>query len=271
MICEADAASGTHVRRNADFNGNLALDKDGHQLRVMDSGKAVANPFGSDIEGSPDTLRANRFPGMGGKMKPSVTRFSVELAEGGCAGVSFVTPDADSDDRRVVSPHFCCFAEDPRRRFGSELADGVEDPVARDAEVGLCPQAAAFHPGKQRPYFAPSPVIDHSDGNIYLGVDDALPGESLEHAVGDQFVVLWRAKAFGDRLEREQEPGEVRVIVEGTGLLQGERGTVMAPAQFYQGFRRYCALQVQMQLGFGKAPDEGPLLVGVRRVATHRR
>ena len=97
----------------------------------MDGGKAVADPFGSDIEGPPDTLRANRFPGMGGQVEDPASGgcLGVELAEGGCAGVVLVTPDADSDDRRVVSPHFCCLAEDPRRRSGSELADCVKYPI----------------------------------------------------------------------------------------------------------------------------------------------
>jgi len=71
-------------------------------------------------------------------------------------------------------------------------------------------------------------VVEDAEGDIDLGVDDALGGEGADHVVGDELVVGGGAEAGGDGLEGGEEAEEVVVGVEAAGVVEGERGGVVA-------------------------------------------
>ena len=114
--------------------------------------------------------------------------------------------------------------EDASGFFDAEMADGVENPVNGDAEVRFCLFARAFHSFEEWLELQPAPVINHSDRDVDLGMDNPLLCKALHHAIGDEFVVFRRAKALGDGLEGKQESGEVGVLVDGLRLHRGRAG-----------------------------------------------
>ena len=83
----------------------------------------------------------------------------------------------------------------------------------------------------------------------------ALSGQTLQHAIGDQFVVFRGAQPFADRFERQQEAGEIGVVVKGPCLLQRHALIIVPLAQFDQGFRGNGSLQVKMEFRFGERPQ----------------
>ena len=100
----------------------------------------------------------------------------------------------------------------------AEVADGVEDPVQRHAEVALAAQAATFQPFEQRRKLAAAPM-DDSDRDIHLGMQHVLRVQLLHHAIGDEFVVVGSTQALSDCLEGQQKAGEVFVLIERAGFV----------------------------------------------------
>ena len=73
------------------------------------------------------------------------------------------------------------------------MADGVEDPVEREAQLAPAALAGAFQAGKdglEGGGIVVTPVIDDADSDEDLGVNDALGGEMLDHAPCGQLVVF---------------------------------------------------------------------------------
>lgn len=256
VVFETEAAAGFEVGGDADFEGDLALGEDGEELGIVDGGEGVAEALGADVQGAPDAFGADGFAGMGSEAQTGGAGFGVEIAEGLSGGAALVSADADADDGRELGAHLGGFAEDAGGFVGAEVADGVEDPEEGEAELGFGAGAGALHAVKQRLEVAAAPVIDDADGDVDLGMNDALAGEALGHAPGDQLVILRGLEVLGDGFEGEQEAGEVGVVVKGAGLIEGERGSVVASAEFDEGFRRDGSLEMKVQLGFGKTADE---------------
>ena len=74
-----------------------------------------------------------------------------------------------------------------------EVADGVEDPVDREAEFAFGAHRAPFQSredGFEARGIVIAPHVDDADGDVDFGVDDALLGEMLHHAPGGEFVVF---------------------------------------------------------------------------------
>jgi len=87
---------------------------------------------------------------------------------------------------------------------------------------------------------------------------DSLAGQAFSHAPGDEFVVVGGAEMLRDGLEREQESGEVGVMKEGQGLVEGESGSaVVAGAELDEGLGSDCAFEVKVEFSFGEAAKEG--------------
>ena len=80
----------------------------------------------------------------------------------------------------------------------------------------------------------------------------SLGRQTLQHAIGDQFVVRGGAQPFADRLESQQEAGEIGVAVEGPCFGQRQLPVIVPLAQFDQGFRGNGSLQVKMEFRFGE-------------------
>ena len=255
MVGERGAAACPNVGRDADFDGDLALGEDAHQLAVADGGEAMANSLGSNIDGSPDAFGADGFSGVRGESESVVAGLGVEFAEGFGSGATLVPTDADADDGVVLAAHLGGFAEDAGGLLGAEVADGIEDPVAGNTEVALGLDASPLHAFEERLELDALPVINHSDGHVDFRVDDALLSQLLEHAVGDELVVFRGAKPFGDGFEGHEKAGEVRVVIDVLGFCERERRAVVTGAEVDEGLRLDRAFEVQVQLGFGQAAD----------------
>ncbi len=161
------------------------------------------------------------------RRRPAARAACVEGAEGLGAGAALVAAEADADDGGVVRAHFGGLAEDAIGLLDGEVADGVEDPVEREAQLAGGALAGAFQGGEdglEAARIEVAPHIDDADGDKDLGVDDALRGEVLHHAPGGQFVVFGVAKAARDGLEGFDELGEIGEPVERLGFGGASRG-----------------------------------------------
>ena len=222
----------------------------------MDCRKSVTDTLGADVEGTPDSFRADGFACMGGEPQSSVAGFRIEVAERFSAGAALVAADADTDDGRKLRAKFRCFAKDAGGLSGTEVANGVEDPVKRDAEFGFCVGAGTLHADEERLKLASAPIIDDANGDVDLGMDNALAGKALEHAPCDQFVVFGSSQVLGHRFEGHEEAGEVGVAIESPGLGEVEGRGIVACAELDEGFWSNGAFQVEMEFGFGEAANE---------------
>ena len=105
------------------------------------------------------------------------------------------------------------------------MADGVEDPVERRGRVRAARAfAGAFEAGEdglEARGIVVAPHVDDADGDVDLGVDDALRGEMLHHAPGGELVVFGADEQAGDGFEGFDEAGEISELIEGFGFVRG--------------------------------------------------
>ena len=193
----------------------------------------MADALGADGECFPDGFRAGGFAGVISEAQASGFGAGEKVAEGFGAGAALISAEANGDDGGVVRAHFDGFAEDAVGLFDGEMADGIEDPVERQAEFGCGAFAGMFECGEdwlEAARIEVAPHIDDADGDVDLSVDNALLGELLHHAPGGEFVIFGVAEAAGDGLEGFDEFGEVGEPVERFGLSQGQAAGVVAGA-----------------------------------------
>ena len=171
----------------------------------------MADAFGFEVERSPDGIGAGAFSGMGGEMEAVLGGARVDGGEPlGRAG-ALVASYAEGD--HVAIAKLYGEVEDGLGFFGSELADGVEDPEDGDAEIFFAALAAALEAFEDGGEILLAPEAD-ADGDDDLGVKDVLRFEALHQAVGDEFVVIGSAQVSGNVFEGGEESGEVFVAVE---------------------------------------------------------
>src|ERR1700678_1164617 len=140
-----------------------------------------------------------------------------------------------------------------------EMADGVKDPVEREAQFAQAALPGSFQASKDRLEAARievAPHVDNADRDVDLGVNDALLGQMLDHAPGGQFVIFRRNEAARDGLEALDEAGEVVEAIEGFGFGEGDGTGIMAGAELDQSRWQNGALEVQMQFGLRQPTDE---------------
>ena len=159
--------------------------------------------------------RADGFSGVDAEAQAVARGLRVDLGEKLRGGNALVAADADADD--VAGLCSMALARTFAALFGAEVADGVEDPIERGAEVFFRTPAAALHAFKERIKLLAAPE-DDADADEDLGVQAAFGGELFDEPIGDEFEVLGIAQALGDRLEGDEEAGEILVIVERGGL-----------------------------------------------------
>ena len=194
------------------------------------------------------------------RRRPARLGSGVEMAEGLGAGATLVAAETDADDGGVVLAQLGGFAEDAIGLLDGEVAYGVEDPVEGEPKFASGAFARALEAGEdglEASRIEVAPHIDDADGDVDLGVDNALRGELLHHVPGDYLVVLGVAEAARDGLEGLNEFGEVGETVERLGFVRREGHGVMAGAELDQSGGRDGAFEMQMQLGLGQAADEG--------------
>src|SRR6202041_3929386 len=168
------------------------------------------------------------FTGVGGEMEAVLGGAGVDGGEPFGRAGALVASDAEGGD--VAVAELDGKVEGGLGFFGSELADGVEDPEERDAEIFFAALAAAFQAFEDGREILLAPEAD-ADGDDDLGVEEVLGFEALHQAVGDEFVVCGRAQVSGDVFEGGEESGEVAVVAEWGDFGGGCAGHVVTLAQ----------------------------------------
>ncbi len=135
------------------------------------------------------------------------------------------------------------------------MADGVDDPEERDVEVAFASGSALLDGGHDFVDVEAGEVVEDADGDVDLGVADALGGEVAEHVVGDGLVVGGGVEALGDGLEAHEEAGEVGVGVDLAGGFEGERGGVVAERKLDERLGSNGAFEMQVELSLGEAAE----------------
>jgi hypothetical protein len=90
MLLERCHRTGFYVAGDADFEGNLFRPQKAHQIGVVGSANAVANPLRSNRERRTNRLRPVCFPGVSGQMQARVFGIPVGVAETCRGPASFV-------------------------------------------------------------------------------------------------------------------------------------------------------------------------------------
>jgi hypothetical protein len=166
--------------------------------------------------------------------------------------LALVAADAEGD--YVAVAELDGEVEDLAGLFRAELADGVEDPEQRDAEVLLAAPAAALQAFEDGREILLAPEAD-ADGNRDLGVQNVLLFQAFHQTVGDEFVVVGRAQVAGDVLEGEEEAGEIGVVVKPLDFGRGAVDSV-ALAEFEESCGLDGAFKMQVQFGLWKRDNE---------------
>ena len=274
MGVEVGAAAGADVGGDVDLDGDLLVGEDFEELGVVLGGEAVADALGADVDGGPDAGGAfdgaAGLAGVGGEAEAGGGGFGVGVAEEGCGAAGFVATDADADDGGVLTAELGGLAEDAGGLVGAEVADGVDEPVEGGAELLLGADAGALDGGDEGLDVGLLPVIDDAEGDVDLGVDNALGGQGADHVVGDELVVVGGLQAGADGLEGVEEAKEVAVGVEGAGVGEGEGGGVVALREGDEGFGFDGAFEVEVELDLGeRAEPGGDVEFGGRGLAGH--
>ena len=261
VVVERGTAAGAEVGGDVDLDGDLALGKDLHEFGVVVGGEGVADAFCSNVDGGPDAGRAfddaAGLSGVGGEAEACGSGFGVEVFEEGSGTARLVSTDADADDGGILLAKFGGLEEDAGGLFGAEVAYGVDEPVEGGADLLLTADSATLDGFDEGFDFRVLPVVEDAEGDVDLGVDDALGGEGADHVVGDELVVGGSAEACGYGLEGCEESEEVVVGIEAAGVVEGERDGVVAAGEFDQGLRLDGALKVEMQLDLGEIAQPG--------------
>ena len=219
----------------------------------------MADALGADGKRFPDGLGTRGFAGVVGQAQTGACRFSVKGVKWRGAGAPLVAAQADADDGRVVRAQLGGLAEDALRFFHGEVANRVEDPVEREVQLAGGALAGAFQAcedGLKGARIEVAPHIDDADGNVDLGMDDALGVQTLHHAPCCQFVIFGVFQASRNSFEALNEFGEVREAIERFRFAKGQRLRIMVRAKLHQRCRQNRPLEMQMQLSLGKAADE---------------
>src|SRR5215471_9256899 len=133
MFGDSIAHAGPKIARQTDFEGNLPIGKFLDQVGILGRGHAVPDALRVQIERTPDRFRRPGFPGMRRKAKTVVSGVAVNAAEQFGRSFLLVAANAHADDVAVLvaNREF----EDSLRLLDTELADCIEDPEKRDAEI----------------------------------------------------------------------------------------------------------------------------------------
>src|ERR1700732_4441870 len=155
---------------------------------------------------------------------------------------------ANAEGNHVAIMKLDSEVEHALRFLGAELANRIEYPQQRNAEVFLSALAATFQALENRGEVLLAPEAD-TDRNNNLRMQNVLRFQPLHQPVSNQFVVFRGAQVSRHIFKSRQESREVFAVVELIDF--GERGSVHAVTlpQFEQrgGFDR--AFEMQMEFG----------------------
>src|SRR3981081_2866019 len=191
MLREFGAAAGPQIAGHTDFNRNLALGQLFDQFRILRGSKDVADAFRFEIQRAPDGLRPCTLARVSSEVKTVLRAARV----GGCEPLwrtrALVAANAEGNNAAIVK--LDGEVEHALRLVGSELANGIEDPQKRDAEVFFSALAATFQALENRGEILLAPEAD-ADRNNHLRMQNVLRFQPLHQAVCNQLVVFWGAE-----------------------------------------------------------------------------
>ena len=173
---------------------------------------------------------------------------------------SLVSAEADPDNRWMRGAKLGGFAKDLLGFVEREVAYGIEDPVESEAELVFGAKASALEPsedGIEALRIGIAPVIDDTDGDVDLGVYDALFSEMLGHAPCGELIVFGSDESLRDGFEGEQEAGEVGEVIEGFGVRQSDGSGIVTLAEFNERSGRDGAFEMEMEFRLGEAANKG--------------
>src|SRR5215469_8776997 len=113
-------------------------------------------------------------------------------------GAALVAADSDGNDISVLQTDG--FVDNAAGLIHSEVADRIEDPIERDAEVAFAALTATFGAFQERREFLTTPVHD-ARRNVDLSMKDVLGVKLLHHAIRNELVIVGGPQALGYGLE----------------------------------------------------------------------
>src|SRR5579859_4837371 len=187
----------------------------------------MSKAFRADVQGRPNRLRSAGLARVCGSPKAVIGGIAIEIFERLGRAAAFVTADTDSYNvaLSVADREF----EDALCRLDSKVADRVEDPENRDAEVALAALASALNAFEHRLEVMLPPMHD-SDRDIYLGMQHPLLVQPLHHPVSGQLKIVSGEQTLRDCLKGHQESVKIGIFVEGESLLRRKRSGIVPPA-----------------------------------------
>src|SRR5215469_4332982 len=248
VIGQSAAAPGTQVAGQADFHRDLAVSEFFDQFRILNRGESVTDAFGAQVERAPDGTRARGFSSMSRHVQTVIAGVGVDIAEKLRLGFALIASDAEGDDVTIAITDG--EIDDRAGGLGAELADRIEHPHERDAEVAGTAFASALEALEDRVEILLAPQVD-ADRDVDLGVQDSFRFELFHQAIGDELVVGGGLEVFGDFLEGHQESGEVGVAVDGFNFFKRAE-LAMTGAEFEKGRRVDGAFEVEVEVGLGE-------------------
>src|SRR5215831_900830 len=248
VIGQTAAAPGKQVAGEADFDRNLAVSEFFDQFGILNRGESVTDAFGAQVERAPDGTRARGFSCMSRHVQAVIASAGVDIAEKFRLGFALIASDAEGDHVTIAITDG--EIADRASSVRAELADSVEHPQERDAEVAGAAFASALEAFKDRVEILLAPQVD-ANRDVDLGVQDIFRLELLHQAIGDELVVSGSLEVFGDGLEGHQESGEVGVAVDGFDFFERAE-LAMTGAEFEEGGRVDGAFEVKVKVGLGK-------------------
>src|ERR1700674_697388 len=262
MLRKFGAAACPQIAGHADFNRKLALGQFFDQFRILRGSQAVTDAFRFEIQRAPDGFGPCTLARVRREMKTVLRAERIGACEPLWRTGTLVAANAEGNHVAIMK--LDREVEHPLRFLGAELANRIEYPQQRNAEVFLSALAATFQALENRGEVLLAPEAN-TDRNNDLRMQNVLRFQPLHQPVGDQLVVFRRAQMSRHVFESRQETREVCVVVK---LLPfGERRTLhrMTLPQFEQRGRLDGALEMQMELGLWECADEAG---GLRRHAT---
>src|SRR6266404_788099 len=171
----------------------------------------MADAFRFEIQRAPDGVRSGVLARVSGEMKTVLGGARVGACEPLWRSRTLVAANAEGN--HIAIAKLDGEIKHTLRFLGAELANGIEYPHQRNAEVFLSALAAMFQALENRGEILLAPEAD-ADRNNHLGMQNVLRFQPLHQPVRNEFVVFSGAQVPRHILESRQEAREVFVVVE---------------------------------------------------------
>src|ERR1035441_2669566 len=189
-------------------------------------------------------VRPSALTGMGSEMKAVFG--GARINRGEPLGRTRLLVATNTERNHAAIAKLDSQIEHALRLLGTELADGIEDPQQRNAEVFFSALATAIEALEKRGEILFAPEADAGRNN-HLRMKNVMRLQPLHQPVSNQLVVFRSAQVSCHILKRSEEAFEVRVVVELFDF--GQRSPIhpVTLAKFQQRSRLDRPFKMQMQ------------------------